>query len=118
MGIVYKGIPKKKALDLAAKYNLRFFIETGTLVGSTAKWASIHFEQVITLEFNKDYAGISARNLKKCDNVKIIVGKSQFLLYDVLMRTHGLALIWLDAHWSRDLKYVKPDVICAVLDEI
>ncbi len=118
MGIVYRGIPKDKALDLARKFNLKFFVETGTLVGSTTKWASVHFSQVTTIECSKEYAEIAIRNLKMCDNVKIILSKSELVLYEVLMSTHGLALVWLDAHWSRDLKYQRPEVICPVLDEI
>lgn len=118
MGIVYRGIPKNHALDLRSKFNLRFFVETGTLIGATTKWASLHFEEVSTIECNRDYFALASKNLAKFDNVNLIFGQSEGKLYDVLMTTHGLALVWLDAHWSRDLRYAKPDVVCPIMQEI
>ena len=119
MGETYRGIPPKLALRLKEQYDLRFFVETGTLVGNTAKWASEHFEQVYTIECSYKFYIIARNKIGAIPNVKLFHGFSQHFLDGVLPSLTGPALIWLDAHWSPDLQYACFDqVICPVLEEI
>ena len=52
MGIVHMGPPKELILQLADRYKLRGFIETGTYKGNTAVWAASYFDDVITIEYS------------------------------------------------------------------
>ena len=119
MGKVYRGIPPELALRLKEQYDLKLFIETGTLVGNTAKWASENFDDVYTIECSHKFYIISRDRIGTIPNVQLIYGFSQHVLGGILSSLTGPALIWLDAHWSPDLKYRCFDqVICPVLDEI
>lgn len=116
MGIITKGIPEQTALDLADKYNLTTFVESGTHVGKTSLFASQWFNEVYTIESVKYYHNIA--KAKMPSNVKLYLGSSQMWLPQIIKQLHNPALFWLDAHWSRDLQGEKPHVICPVLQEI
>lgn len=119
MGSVYHGIPPELALDLKQKYDLQLFVETGTLMGRTAEWASVHFEQVYTMEIAYNLFALAKSVLKSFSNVQLIYGDSQAILKDLVPMLSKPTLFWLDAHWSRDLGYPKFDAaICPVLEEI
>jgi len=119
MGLINRGIPRNKTLELMDKFDIKNFIETGTHIGLTARWASLHFETVSTIERNAYYYQKAKSMLKSCPNVALYLGDSSDILRHVLRKTNnGLALVWLDAHWSRDLVYEKPEVICPVLREL
>ena len=119
MGDVYRGIPPKLALELKERYDLQIFVETGTLVGNTAKWASDNFKTVYTVECSYKFYLIARNKVGTIPNVQLIHGFSQHALEGILPSLTEPALIWLDAHWSPDLEYRCFDqVICPVLDEI
>ena len=119
MGDVYKGIPQKLALDLKDTYNLEVFVETGTLIGRSAKWASQHFRYIYTIESDYNIYMIASSDLCKQKNVRCLHGLSQTMLPRALQMFPEPALIWLDAHWSKDLGYTKYDeVVCPVLEEL
>jgi hypothetical protein len=121
MGIVFRGIPQKLALELKQKHDLVYFVETGTLLGKSAAWASLNFKQVFTIEINRDFykrvREIYGNNGLK-GNVVFMLGKSQDLLAGVLGQFDKPGLVWLDAHWSRDLGYGRPEIVCPVLAEL
>ncbi|MCK4816953.1 hypothetical protein KA005_14385 [bacterium] len=119
MGVVYSGIPPNLALLMAQKYELRVFIETGSLVGNTAKWASPHFDAVYTIEIAYKYYIRAGMNLESFSNVQVIYGYSKDVLAGLLPQLTVPALIWLDAHWSSDLGYPRsPDTLCPVMSEL
>lgn len=119
MGIVHKGIHKELALELAKKYKLTNFVETGTHVGATAKWASKHFKQVYTLECNDTYLLKARASCEGINNIKFFHGASDTSLFgQIIDRLKEPTLFWLDAHWSRDLVWKRPIIICPVLAEI
>jgi predicted O-methyltransferase YrrM len=118
MGKIFHGIPPELALFLQKKYNLKVFVETGTLVGETALWAATRFDKVFTIECADVYYKIATEKLSKYPNVKVIQGDSSRALLPVLKNIQQLALIWLDAHYSSDLEYRKPSRVSPVLDEL
>jgi hypothetical protein len=119
MGIVYHGIPPDLALLQAQKYELRVFIETGSLVGNTAKWAAPHFDTVYTIEIAYKYFIRAKANLKSFENVQVIYGYSKDVLEGLLPELTIPALIWLDAQWSSDLGYRQsPETLCPVMKEL
>jgi hypothetical protein len=119
MGDVYSGIPPQLALDMQDKFELQHFVETGTLVGKTAKWAAEHFEEVYTIECSYKFYILAMNEIGTISNVRLLYGFSQQVLSSILPSLTGSALIWLDAHWSRDLGYANFEaVLCPVLKEI
>ena len=94
MGSVQFGIPRELALALKAKYGIEVFVETGTLVGHTAEWASKHFKQVATTDVL--VTDESRGRLMHLDNVEQCFDDSGFFLECLSMREP--ILFWLDAH--------------------
>lgn len=119
MGEVHHGIPPKLATDLQRKYDLVTFVETGTLVGKTAEWAASRFTNVYTMELSYNWFVIAKEKLKKYENVQLLHGRSQSILYHLAPRLKNPTLFWLDAHWSNDLGYPRIEpAVCPVLEEI
>ena len=118
MGEIERGIPKRIALRMKEKYEIKCFIETGTLIGKTAEWAARQFETVHTIEFWEPYAQRARATLRSRDNATIHIGHSPAVLAQLLPRIEERALLWLDAHWSRDLPYGRPDSVCPIMEEL
>jgi len=117
MGLVYHGIPHKLALELKAQHRLRFFVETGTLIGKTAAWAAGYFEHVYTVEISDQFYALARNRLIGIyHNITLLHGDSGKLLPGVLAKLPGPALVWLDAHWSHDLGTAP--TACPLLAEI
>lgn len=109
---------EEEILKLRDAFDLRFFVETGTLHGKTAAWAAGHFEKVYTIEISKRHYERAKKRYRR-DNVRFIFGDSALVLPIVLEALNGPALCWLDAHWSPDLKVPHPPGgECPVLMEI
>lgn len=119
MGKIFRGIPPELAVSLKMKYRLNTFVETGTHIGRTSSWAAEIFEEVYTIESDYQIYIKSVSILMNFPNVRVFHGFSQNLLPCILGMFTGRALIWLDAHWSKDLGYPKfSEVMCPVLKEI
>ena len=122
MGNIHHSIPTHIALRLRDQYNLRNFVETGTGAGRTAMWAAQHFSRVITIELDRDRCHKATRSIQRHRydrNTTCIHGDSRDWLGHVLRLFLSPALIWLDGHWSQDLKYAVPKRgECPLLEEI
>ena len=51
---VYRGVPKELVLLLKDTYSINSFIETGTYLGETAKWAAGNFSSVTSFEASEE----------------------------------------------------------------
>lgn len=119
MGSVHKGIPEKFALKIMTNRSLQYFVETGTYMGRTTAWAAKNFGLVHTIDLSQDFINKAKANCAGFSNVRFYTGNSGDILHDVLRAVPEPALIWLDAHWSRDLGYGRPELgECPVLEEI
>jgi hypothetical protein len=80
----------------------KIWIETGTLVGDTAKYLSKVAKFVYTIEPSEKYYNISLKNLTNCENVKIYNDTSENKLNDILeiIKPNSEVCFWLDGHWS------------------
>lgn len=118
MGLIYRGIPENLALNLGRKHEISYFVETGTFRGKTARWASHYYRKVYTIELNRD---LWKANLERdfSENIEYILGDSRDILTWVMSQIKAPTLFWLDAHWSRDLGYTRPELgECPILREI
>jgi len=118
MGLYHKGIPETLALKIARDHNINYFVETGTQVGRTAAWAASHFRVVVTIEVDREYYIGSIQKYWHLNNVRFVFGNSAEKLLEIAPFIKEPAMFWLDAHWSRDLSYPQPEIICPVMAEI
>ena len=100
MGIVYGGPPREFVQELHAVSPFAAFVETGTLNGFTAHWASEIFPEVHTVEkFRKNFENSKAF-VKDRPNVICHLGDSAEILPKILTAYEGKPpLFWLDAHF-------------------
>lgn len=115
MGKVYPGISPMLMLELRGKYNLRYFVETGTLNGGTARLAAKYFEKVWTIEKNENRYLYAMQQNNGLKNIYYLLGDSRQELPRVLRTLKDPALIWLDAHWVNSKS--RPDD-CPLLQEL
>jgi hypothetical protein len=100
MGHIRLGIPQDLAIKLRDTFGLRYFIETGTYKGGTAKWALQNFKKVWTIEGWPEYWEKAHASFGYLENINCLFGDSRDLLPKVLEEVGDEpALLWLDAHW-------------------
>jgi len=118
MGIVSFGPPDEILLELANLANANIFIETGTYVGDTTRWASEHFAFVYTIEKAEVLYNKFSKELAKIQGVKPMLGDTRELLPRIVEQAGDeSAVFWLDAHWSFGVTAGEKDV-CPLLDEL
>src|SRR5690242_2616446 len=92
MGSVNPRIPKRLILEISRGLDLRHFIETGTHVGTSALWASRHFEKVWTVELHPQLFAQARDLLAGRPNVEQSLGDSAEMLRSLLPRLDRPAL--------------------------
>lgn len=101
MGTVTMGPPKDIVLELARLCGATVFVETGTFRGTTADWASNHFERVYTIERDEGLFRLYSRNLPRLSGVTPLLGDSRVVLPTLLPElADRRTIFWLDGHWS------------------
>ena len=95
--------PATLCLHLANLARAQVFIETGTYLGETARWAAKFFSDVRTVELGAErYADTSAA-LRDLSNVVCYQGDSRAVLAKLREELAGTpSVMWLDGHWSGD----------------
>lgn len=83
------------------QYKCKTMIETGTYMGDTVGCFRHFFEQIYSIELNRDYYAAACRRFKECPNVNLFYGDSQVELEKLLPLVHGRTLFWLDAHLDK-----------------
>lgn len=117
MGIVRMGIPEKIVEFLQKKYQIQYFVETGTFKGGTAKWAAKHFDKVDTIEFSEIIYKETKENLAEFKNINCIFGDSRAVLPTIMENASQQILFWLDAHWCSGDSYGEEDQ-CPLIEEL
>jgi hypothetical protein len=118
MGIVRMGVPESIVKDIATKYNIGAFVETGTFKANTAIWASTEFDKVYTIEASEALYNDAKKKNSSIQNIEFLQGNSRDRLAEVVsLLKHDSAIVWLDAHWSGGETYGQDDE-CPLLDEL
>jgi hypothetical protein len=99
MGLVHPGIPHEIVLFLKQQFGLESLVETGTLDGYSAAWASRYFKRVVTIEASEPLWRAARARHAQIVNVEFIWGNSAQQLPALIPRFEN-PLFWLDAHWS------------------
>jgi hypothetical protein len=91
----------RNLVSVAKKTGARQFIETGTYLGRTTRWAASRFEHVVTIELDPKLAARAAKSLADLRNVEVIEGDAVERLREVMARPAVRdALVYLDGHFS------------------
>jgi hypothetical protein len=91
----------RNIMSVARKTGARQFIETGTLLGRTTRWAARRFERVVTVELEPSLASEAKARLKDLSNVEVLQGDALLRLPEILARPDVRdALVYLDGHFS------------------
>lgn len=117
MGLIYPGVHSVIVRQILENFTVENFVETGTYIGDTARWASDNFRHVFTIERSKPLWQEARDKYKETENIEFILGDSAEVLRDLVPRLNGTTIFWLDAHWSGGLTYGEGDE-CALLKEL
>ncbi len=86
--------------ELATRFGLTAFVETGTYLGNTAAVANTIFAEVHTIELSAQLASQAATRFANEPRVRVYEGDSASLLAQLVPHLKGPALFWLDGHYS------------------
>lgn len=109
-----------QVLRLRDKYNLSTFVELGTCLGSTTRWAAVNFEKVITIEINPSFAAIAEERFLGLRNIELIVGDTVEVLPYIINKIPKNSFVFIDSHWTDNnplleelhiLQHIKPMVM-------
>jgi hypothetical protein len=94
-------IIKRNALkEYAEKYNLKVFVETGTLHGETVEAMKGFFEKIYSIELSAALYEKASERFKNDKQISIIQGDSGKKLGPLIQSLEQPALFWLDGHYS------------------
>lgn len=93
------------------------FVESGTYLGDSAKWASEHFKRVVTVELSKALFDMTSEKLKTFKNIEFHQGDSRDILGRLIPTLEGPSIFWLDGHYSCG-NTAGEEHECPLLDEL
>ncbi len=93
---IYK---RQRINSISHKYNLQNFIETGTFLGETVRFAKKHFKNVFSIELSDELYLFNKKRFARSKNVKILHGDSSVVLKNKDLPNSSV-LYWLDGHYS------------------
>lgn len=117
MGISRMGPPEGFILQIKRVLGANCFIETGTFRGNTAKWASKHFDNVITIENSREIYKETTERLSDIRNIDFRFGHTIEQLGVIVPTLDSAGIFWLDAHWCGGASYGEQDE-CPIIGEI
>lgn len=99
MGVINFSIPESLVLNLVKNNNVKNFIETGTYKGNSSFWAAKHFDNVFTIELNKELYEETSSRKDAPKNITFLQGNSKVVLPELVNTLDGQSIFWLDGHW-------------------
>ena len=100
--LAFNGAPEVFSIIASLKrmYNIEDAVETGTFKGYTTVLLSSIFENVYSVELNKNNYDDAMKFLEEFKNIKLILGSSEDTLNKLLPSLKAKKLLfYLDAHW-------------------
>ena len=99
MGVINFSIPESLVLNLVKNNNVKNFVETGTYKGNSSFWAAKHFDNVFTIELNKELYEETSSRKDAPKNITFLQGNSKDVLPELVNTLDGQSIFWLDGHW-------------------
>lgn len=116
MGTLSRGPISDFVRDLAPREGLADFVETGTYLGGTTRWAADVFSRVFTVDISPKFQDKAKTLCAGRDNISWLVGRSEERLPEILAALAGPAVFWLDAHAGGG--YFAPVDDCPLIEEL
>jgi hypothetical protein len=93
---------EQEFLKLRDRFNINTVIETGTCFGSTTKFLGKNFENVISIEINRQYLDIARKLIGAVANIDTYCGASEKVLPEIIRHEwkEKTVMFFLDAHWE------------------
>lgn len=115
---IVSNLPGWTMLQLRDRFNLKWFVETGTYYGNTAEATALVFDRVLTVECcNWDFMSETRERLGHYPHVTMYDSESVTFLMHILPLLSQPTLFYLDAHWSGQ-EDQKPRTECPLLAEL
>lgn len=90
------------SLNVLKKYKNDYFVETGSHIGSTIDLSiKVGFKHIRSVELSEKYYKLCKEKYKNNKKVKLYLGASEDLLYDMISDLDGEITFWLDGHYSK-----------------
>ena len=103
--------------EIAQKYSLKIFVETGTYMGTMLEALQNEFDSIISIELSEKLAVRAKNKFKSSSHIEIIQGNSGEKISLVLKKLNQPALFWLDGHYSGGVT-AKADLETPILSEV
>ena len=116
MGAIQSPPLSQLAVALARELGLGDFVETGTYLGGSLRWAAATFDRVWTIEINPEFQARAQASHADLSNIVYNLGDSAVVLKSIMERLRGPAFVWLDAHAGGG-HFAEQD-ICPLLQEL
>lgn len=116
MGLIYKGLPIDLIKNIASRYRLDFFVETGTFLGDSLAEARKIFSSCHSIEIAEEYYLKAKERFDNVEGIHLLMGSSAEKLKEIDYSETSAALFWLDAHYSGGITGGKNN--CPLLEEI
>jgi hypothetical protein len=110
-------IKRIKVKKYQKKYKTKMLIETGTFLGGMIDAQRRNFREIHTIELMNKYYNDAVHKFKNYKHIHCYKGDSSKVLWDIMPRIKGKALLWLDGHYSIDI-FARGDKDCPVLEEL
>jgi hypothetical protein len=100
-GVIPQPLKRKFIYTYLKKYNIRYFVETGTHEGDTLAYVAFDKKiKSLSIELSDYYYEKASKRFKKYDNVQLFKGDSGVLITKIISELEHPAVFWLDGHYS------------------
>lgn len=89
--------------EFARKFDIHVFIETGTYMGDMVYAVRNTFEEIHTIELDRELHCYAKRRVSRYKHISVYQGDSGLVLGDLLTKVNQPCLFWLDGHYSAGL---------------
>jgi tetratricopeptide (TPR) repeat protein len=103
--------------ELVELFNIRGFVETGTLIGDSAYEAAQHCKEVHTIELQEKLYHKATERFKDMSSVHLYLGDSSAVLQQLVPQLSESCLFWLDGHYSEGTT-AKGNSVSPILEEL
>ena len=93
-------VKRMTVLEYANRFNAEVFVETGTYLGDMVYAVRNSFKEIYSIELSLHLYNLAKKRFAGYDHIHIINGDSFDELKNVIGRTSGICLFWLDGHYS------------------
>lgn len=113
---IHSNLPGSIMARLRRKFQLKFFVETGTAGGDTTEMAASSFNHVWTCDIDGRLVARAKKRLQDYNNVTVSMESSPSFLRVIKPALILPTMYWLDAHWCGGP--TKPKKECPLIEEL